>query len=187
MIINLLVAETAVSGRVGPCDIADTRLCTTDSEIAERRRAAGHTVTEAEIEPDTRERICFVYVRGYAHLLKIDVQGGTRSMAGGLAINHVRSWIILAEATRLTSEAPDFAEWEKQITDQDYNFVYYGGLSRFYAADERPPITVFFQCPLNVWEDFSTAAIEAALLRAQQTESARGWRRIAARATQRHH
>lgn len=170
--VNLRLAAAAAPGPVRFFDIAETGLSTTEPKIAERHCAIGHHVTEIEVEADTLAHICAAHVRGDVHFLKIDVEGGTRSVVEGLDLDRVRPWIILVEATEPMSQVPDYTGWEPLITGHDYSFVYYDGLNRFYVANERPAIAAAFDCPPNVFDDFSVIATEAAQQRACQTEQA---------------
>ena len=169
--INLALAVAQAPGRVRFFDIPNTGLSTTDPEIAGRHRAAGHTVTETEVEAETLANVCATYVRDDVHFLKIDVEGGSQGVIEGLDLYQVRPWIILVEATEPMSQVPDFAGWERLITQRSYTFVYYDGLNRFYVANERPAIAAAFDCPPNVFDDFSMSATEAAQQRAQEAEA----------------
>lgn len=169
---NLQLIAAAVPGRVTFFDIAETGLSTTEPEIARRHRAAGHAAAQIEVQADTLARICAAHVRGDVHFLKIDVEGGTRGVIEGLDFDRVRPWIFLVEATEPMSQAPDFADWESLITERGYRFVYYDGLNRFYVANERPAVAAAFDCPPNVFDDFSVVATEAALQQVSRLEQA---------------
>ena len=135
-------------------EVENSGLSTTEPEIAERHRKAGIAVKELSVAADTLANICAAHVKGEIHFLKIDVEGGTRSVLEGADFRRFRPWIILIEATQPLSQTEDYADWEFLITDYGYEFVYADGLNRFYLALERAYLGTHFRYPPNVFDDF---------------------------------
>lgn len=69
--------------------------------------------------------------------LKIDVEGAEIDVLAGIDWSRLRPRIILLEAVAPGSMAPSHEEWEPLLLAQDYEFVLFEGLNRFYVAREE--------------------------------------------------
>jgi FkbM family methyltransferase len=143
--------------------IEDTRLSTTDAEIAEgHMRDFGYHLKQYDVKCTTLASICKEYVHGPIHFLKIDVEGGEYSVLKGMDFNRFRPMILVVEATKPCSAEECHDEWEPLILRNGYRFALFDGLSRYYIANEHSELGKHFTSPANIQDSFITlAALQA--------------------------
>jgi hypothetical protein len=90
------------------------------------------------------------------HYLKIDVEGSEAAVLNGIDFSLIRPWIVLVESTLPRSQVEDYEGWEPILLNNDYHYVYFDGLNRFYVADEHQELDVSFRTPPNWWDVFET-------------------------------
>jgi FkbM family methyltransferase len=83
--------------------------------------------------------------------LKIDVEGAEAEVLRGIDWSVLRPRIILLEAVAPGSMAPSHAEWEPLLLAQDYEFVLFEGLNRFYIAREEHELMARFPREKAEW------------------------------------
>jgi FkbM family methyltransferase len=163
--VNLRVALGQSPGRSDFFVVPGTGLSTLDETVAEACRAQNLAVDVQSVEVTTLAEICRQNVQGDIHFLKIDVEGAEQRVLAGADLRSFRPWLVLVEATAPMSTVPTHGTWEPDLLSCGYRFVWFDGLNRFYAAEERyDQLAAHFQVPVNVFDD---------ALRASDTESAR--------------
>jgi FkbM family methyltransferase len=167
---TLSIAAGGVAGQFTFHDVRDSGLSTFDPAIAAEHRTNGWEVTERSVETLPLADICRRYrPEGPIHFLKIDVEGAEADVLAGADFNTFRPWIVLVEATLPGSQTESYERWESLLTSQDYSFVWFDGLNRFYLADEmKPELEQHFRVPPNVFDGFEPAS--SLLERAEQAE-----------------
>lgn len=93
--------------------------------------------------------------------LKIDVEGAEAEILGATRFDRVRPRIVLVEATLPDSQVPAWDDWEPGLLTQDYDFVWFDGLNRFYLRREDAWRSRFFQTPPNVFDGFRLRASDS--------------------------
>ncbi len=83
--------------------------------------------------------------------LKIDVEGAEIDVLRGINWSVLRPRIILLEAVAPGSMAPSHEEWEPLLLAQDYEFVLFEGLNRFYVAREEVDLLARFPRRQSDW------------------------------------
>lgn len=83
--------------------------------------------------------------------LKIDVEGAEIDVLRGIDWSVLRPRIILLEAVAPGSMAPSHLEWEPLLLAQDYEFVLFEGLNRFYIAREETDLLARFPREAAPW------------------------------------
>jgi FkbM family methyltransferase len=68
--------------------------------------------------------------------LKIDVEGAERDVLDGADWSRYRPRIVVLEAVTPLTNAPAWSDWEPLLLKQDYQFVLFDTLNRFYVAAE---------------------------------------------------
>jgi FkbM family methyltransferase len=155
---NESVIQAAVGSESGVIpfhEIADTGLCTCDSEIAERHRVAGFIVRETNIPLVTLDSIFKLCPRRQIHWLKIDVEGLEKQVLEGWKSSKTRPWIVVIESTLPSTQIESYEEWEGLIFKLDYEFVYFDGLNRFYIHRKHLDLKHAFNVGPNVFDDFA--------------------------------
>ena len=166
--INLRLVVSNKDGFSRFFEIAGTGISTTEKDVSDVHHVNGHPVVERKIKALTLSTICATHAKNTVHFLKIDVEGGTKSVLEGLDLAVVRPWILVVEATKPNTQIEDAEEWEHLILSQAYEFVYADGLNRFYLAAEHAELRPRFRYPPNVFDDFLPSAHQlAAVVRAQ--------------------
>ncbi len=168
--INLQVVVSDKDGSADFFEIEGTGISTTERDVSEFHGGKGYASVKRRVKALTLATICETHVKGPVHFLKIDVEGGTKSVLEGLDLRRVRPWIIVVEATKPATQIEDADEWEHLILSQSYIFVYADGLNRFYLASEHAERWRRFKYPPNVFDDFMPSALQlAATVRAQDS------------------
>jgi len=154
--INIQVAIGAQNTELTFYEVVDTGLSTLNKETAEKHaKELGYKVKEYLVPVRTLTSICKEKNINTIHFLKIDVEGAEKSVLEGINFKEIRPWIIVIEATKPMSENVDFEEWEELIISENYHFVYFDGLNRFYVADEHTELDKAFMTPPNVFDRFT--------------------------------
>ncbi|MDB5643073.1 MAG: FkbM family methyltransferase [Hyphomicrobiales bacterium] len=83
--------------------------------------------------------------------LKIDVEGAEIDVLRGIDWSRLRPRVILLEAVAPGSMAPSHEEWEPLLLAQDYVFVLFEGLNRFYVAREETELLARFPRAQSDW------------------------------------
>ena len=150
--INLRIAVEDVEGeRVYFAVGAGRGLSTNYPDAADRYRQSGMSVEEVIVPTRSLASIWDELVKGEVHFLKIDVEGDEASVLGGADLARHRPWIVVVESveavnmeavrefdlsTRLIPTSRH-SEWEHYLLHNDYQFVLFDGLNRFYVAREH--------------------------------------------------
>lgn len=151
------VVECAVSNRSGKLtfyNIAKTGLSTADAAIAAEHRAAGFAVEQRSVESIATAALLDRFKDREIHWLKIDVEGFEAAVISGWAGSAVRPWVIVVESTAPNRPDPTHAEWDADLINLGYDFVYFDGLNRFYVSRSHPELKPHFGHGPNVFDDF---------------------------------
>jgi FkbM family methyltransferase len=95
------------------------------------------------------------------HFLKIDVEGLEREVLLGAELKRNRPWIILIEAVRPGTSEGCWSDWEKEITNSGYKFVWFDGLNRFYIREESEELSEHFKVPINIFDNYRHAMLQS--------------------------
>ena len=152
--VNLMVAVGSRNGLVRFFEVVDTGLSTANEELAKRYLQEGYEVRELLVPCMRLADICKDYGVQEVHFLKIDVEGAEKEVLEGFDFSRIRPWIVIVEATEANTQEETFKDWESLLLNQNYEFVYYDGLNRFYVARERSELKEAFKLPPNLWDGF---------------------------------
>ena len=86
--------------------------------------------------------------------LSIDVEGAEKDVLLGLDFKKYRPTVILAEATFPETDRPNWDDWEPILLQNDYLFVYFDGLNRFYLDKNHEQLEVNFERPPNYFDNY---------------------------------
>ncbi len=155
--INLQCAVGAFDGEIKlwECDVRGW--ATADEEVIAHHVANGRSGQYATTRQTTLNQVWLRHAPSEVHFLKIDVEGGERSVIEGLDFQRFRPWIVVVEATRPNTTQEVHAQWEPLLLDADYLFVYADGLNRFYVAGEHHELAAAFRYPPNFFDHFVKA------------------------------
>lgn len=158
--INLAVCATSESGEQVFYRIPGTGLSTLNESVADLHRQNGLEVEPLRVPCRTLAEICAEHrPDGPIHFLKIDVEGGEAGVLGGADFARFRPWIVVVEATKPLSQEVEDIDWETVLLENDYRFVWFDGLNRFYVAGEHAPtLQPHFTVPPNIFDGFARAA-----------------------------
>ena len=85
-------------------------------------------------------------------VLKIDVEGAEGEVLAGNDWSKVRPKLIVAEAIAPGSNEPAWDGWEPDLLAQDYAFVLFDKLNRFYVAREAPEVADRLKAAPVAWD-----------------------------------
>jgi FkbM family methyltransferase len=80
--------------------------------------------------------LCRTHTIDSVDFLKIDVEGAERDVLEGADWSKCRPRIVVLEAVAPLTNAPAWSDWEPILLNQDYRFVLFDTLNRFYVAAE---------------------------------------------------
>ncbi len=153
--INLILAVSDRNGMTKMFEIAETGLSTLDADAARLHSNAGRSVIEHDMETTTLAEICSKHVTGDIHFLKVDVEGAEAEVLRGMDFQRWRPRIVMVEATKPGTSEPSHESWEPQLLAQRYEFLWFDGLNRFYASQEKAgELRQHFKCPPNPFDEF---------------------------------
>ena len=156
--INLEIAVSDTPGALHFFEIIDTGLSTLNKEICVPYLKEGFKFKEITVPALTLDAICESYDVDEIHFLKVDVEGAEPAVLRSINLKRIRPWIILVEATKPNSQIENYENWEPLLTNQEYEFVYFDGLNRFYVAREKHFLKKAFNIPPNYFDFFIRAS-----------------------------
>ncbi len=121
---------------------------------------------EIKVKVETLENICEEYCQDKEiDFLKIDVEGFEWQVISGANFKKFRPKVILVEATKVNSnpikvkDIKEIATWDKFepiLLENDYEFVYFDGLNRYYVAKEAADLKHYFSFPIGCFDGFQS-------------------------------
>ncbi|NVP00517.1 FkbM family methyltransferase, partial [Photobacterium damselae subsp. damselae] len=170
--INLQIAIGAKDDELEFFEVVNTGLSTLDKAIAKKHASEyGFDFINYPVVVESLTSVCDRFHIEDIHFLKIDVEGAEKSVLQGINFQVIRPWVVVVEATKPMSQDADYDPWEKLITSQQYHFVYFDGLNRFYIADEHCELDCHFDRPPNVFDDFILSIQVEAEAKANEAEA----------------
>jgi FkbM family methyltransferase len=171
--ININIAAGASRENQDFYEIVGTGLSTMAGAIAHAHvDQYGFEMKHYEVPVDTITSVWSENGSPEVHFLKIDVEGTEKEVLQGIDFRILRPWIIVVEATLPNTQSPNYNKWEALITDQNYQFIYFDGLNRFYVADEHSSLGSAFATPPNYFDNFIRADKQALESRVSEIQSA---------------
>lgn len=152
--INLNIAVGKTNEALPFFHVSTSGLSTLNADIAKHHEGQNLTVTQNTVSVFTLADICKNHVTDNIHFLKIDTEGTEGDVLLGMDFKKFRPWILVIESIFPHSRKESYADWEKTLLNQQYHFVYFDGLNRFYLADEHHELSTRFSTPPNVFDDY---------------------------------
>lgn len=152
--INLAIAVSDRAGQFEFFELPETGLSTLNPEQAESYHQQGQTVRRVTVQTRTLAEVLEDYPLPEIHFLKIDVEGAEASVIRGADWQKHRPWVILIESTLPNTNTSVHEDWEPVLLANQYHFVWFDGINRFYVADERSELDAAFRVPVNVLDQF---------------------------------
>jgi len=154
--INLQIAVAANSGELDFYEVPGTGLSTLNKSIAlEHAEKSGFSIKNYKIPTLTLTAICELHSKENIHFLKIDVEGAEQEVLESLNFKTIRPWIIIVESTMPCTEIESHQSWESGLLKEDYDFVWFDGLNRFYIAKEHLELKTRLAIPPNLFDNFT--------------------------------
>lgn len=169
--INLKVAISDHPGELKLYESDASGLSTSDDVFAADARAHGWNMHEATVPCTTLEHICAEHDVQIIHFLKVDCEGAEEQALRGMSWDKVRPWIVVVEATEPNSTRPTHQQWEPLLTNNQYQFVYFDGVNRYYVSQEHAELRAAFAVPPNVFDWFKRAEEDRAHRRVRELDA----------------
>ncbi|MGI4976861.1 MAG: FkbM family methyltransferase [Janthinobacterium lividum] len=143
-------------------------LSTLHEDVAAATCSGGLRIQSRIVQTTTLAEVCRRFAPLVIHFLKIDVEGAEESVLRGADFQRYRPWIVVVEATRPGTQIPAYVSWEPVLLDNQYRFVWFDGLNRFYLAGEKfDSLRHHFDTPLNVFDQYVCYDITSETLAAE--------------------
>ena len=153
--VNLKVALGGQSSKIEFLETFDNGgLSTGDAQNISKIEKESTNFRKTEVEVRRLEDVCAQYAKEEIHFLKIDVEGMEKEVLLGANYSRYRPWVVVVEAVEPNTTIPTYFEWEKILLDNEYVFVYFDGLNRFYLAKEVNHLAYRFDSPPNELDNF---------------------------------
>ena len=120
-------------------------------QAAARAADFGATFTSKKVPIKTLAGVCAEHKVERIDFLKIDVEGAEGQVLAGGDFARWRPRIIVAEALAPGSLAENWSEWEPALLDDNYEFVLFDNLNRFYVAKEETELRARFAAGKAEW------------------------------------
>ena len=124
---------------------------TTVAAHAEGARSFGADHHVVKTPMLTLAELCEKHAPPVIDFLKIDVEGAEGEVLAGNDWARFRPRVILLEALRPGDMAENFTEWEPFLLAQNYAFVLFDGLNRYYVAGEDKALLARFPREKAPW------------------------------------
>ncbi|MBS4068394.1 MAG: FkbM family methyltransferase [Sulfurimonas sp.] len=126
---------------------------TTDKNITQDTNRDYLLLETRTVEAKSLDEICSQNGVKEIHFLKIDVEGAEKDVLQSFSFT-IKPWIVVVEATLPNSNIDASSSWEYILTSNNYTFVYFDGINKFYLSDEKQELKPYFAYPPNVLDDF---------------------------------
>lgn len=151
--LNLKLAVSDTQGVSLIHEVTGTGLSTLIKDTAIDHAQDGRQVVEHMVDTTTLAEICRNHAPQDIHFLKIDVEGGELAVLRGADFKTFRPWIVLVEATLPNDPTETHSAWESLLLEQDYVFLYFDGLNRYYSSREKASeMSPHFTRPANPFD-----------------------------------
>ncbi len=120
-------------------------------EVAETARQSGVAYKTHRLPITTLAALARLHDLPRVDFLKIDVEGAEGEVLAGNDWSRLRPRIILLESVAPGSMAQAHGAWEPLLLAQDYEFVLFEGLNRFYIAREERELLARFPRTTADW------------------------------------
>lgn len=155
--------ETVIEALIGNDDdssapfhiFAGTGLSTGVAEIAESHIAEGRERTTLDVPTRTLHSILDEIGDREVHWMKIDVEGMESEVLASWNDSPVRPWILVVESTAPQTNIEVHEDWEGELLERGYQFVYFDGLNRFYVHEEHRDLAEHFGLGPNIFDRFT--------------------------------
>ena len=126
---------------------------TTDAEVGERYVSQNLASIET-VEMKTLNDIIEEHFQSEIHFLKVDVEGAEEDVLKGLDLSKYRPWILVIESLDPITNDSVHHSWEPSLINNNYTFMLFDGLNRFYLSNEHLSLSEHFKSPVNVLDKF---------------------------------
>jgi FkbM family methyltransferase len=127
-------------------------LSTTVESNARSAGSFGATYRTVSLPCMTLSELCARYANREIDFLVVDVEGAEADVIRGNDFSKYRPKVMVVESDTLTAENATWPEWEQLLIEQDYEFVLFDTLNRFYVAKEQTGILARFPRERAPWD-----------------------------------
>jgi len=153
--INLQIVLSSSEDEIDFFEMLDGDLSSAVKSIVDGHEQAGFSFNKERKKTNTLAKIIDQFAADRdLHFLKVDVEGFELNVLSGMDFTKHRPWILVIESTYPLTQEQNFEPWEHIILGNNYSYVYFDGLNRFYLANEHNRLKDRFELPPNVFDDY---------------------------------
>lgn len=156
---NLGVAVGSKRGRAKITFIHGTGMSTLLPEVAALHTERAEEHKQADVDVWTLNEIFAKNAPETVHFLKVDCEGYEAEVINAFDLARYRPQVILVESTTPLSREETHGSWEPHILANNYQFVYFDGVNRFYLAGEHAHLREHFTLPPNIFDNFTVVRV----------------------------
>jgi FkbM family methyltransferase len=127
-------------------------LSTTIEKYAKAAARFGEGYRTVQLPTLSLAHLCDEYSATSIDFLKVDVEGGEADVLLSGDWRRYRPKVVVVEAIAPLSEEHSWHQWEPFLLAQDYRFVLFDTLNRFYVAQEEPQIAARLPTERAPWD-----------------------------------
>lgn len=163
--LNLRMAVSLQGGMIDfHVTYPDVNLSTLDPQILEWSRDKIEHVEIIKVPVRPLEEILVEHAAGRRiDFLKIDAEGAETAIIESTNLKRFRPSVIVVESIMPWSHDSSHEEWETILTGNDYLFVTFDGINRFYVSRESEPLAGKLAYPISVLDNFIPPSEQLAL------------------------
>lgn len=143
---------------------------TSERTIADNA-AFGFETRQVEVELVPLSEITARYAPHQVDFLKIDVEGGERSVIESAEWRAFRPRVVVVESIKPVTHEPSWFNWEGLLFDAGYCFALFDGLNRYYYRAEEPELRPSLSAPANILDFYIPASFKTLQDRIAELES----------------
>lgn len=151
------VIEAAISQTPGQLKLFDFEIrgiATGIKKYANHHEEVGLLSEEISVASKTLSSILDDIQDRDIHWMKIDVEGMEGDVIASWGNAHLRPWVLVIESVLPNQPVESEVEWEQELTNRGYSFVYFDGLNRFYVHEDHTELADVFSSGPNIFDEF---------------------------------
>lgn len=113
------------------------RLSTFNKKVLDKAIKDGYEYITYKIPVKTLNQVLTIYPIQNLTFIKIDVEGAEKQVLQGVNLKFYRPIIFIIEATEPRTSIPSYQEWEPILLNNNYEFIMFDGLNRYYLSEEH--------------------------------------------------
>ena len=160
--INIQATVGQKSGGVSLYDFPQSTYSTFDQTLAKRiEKDRGCKCITQKVDVKSLTKICETYHCSPIHFLRLNLQALMDISFEEIDLSKIRPWVIVIQSLDSVHAGKVSDHLDDTLAAEDYEFVYFDGLNRYYVAEEKQKIKKYFMTPPNPSDSFRLSGTQS--------------------------